>query len=148
MPSDEGGGKTYTAPPVTPPPGPYGSESYYSTESEEAELAAVTDLAQSLSAVGSARIGEHTMLIRVPPGSSADYTIQVASFEVKVKTSQFTIRSVDKLTKKIARSVEDETPRQTAVGFSDDAVSDRVDVEGAMSSAFERRWAEDEARIQ
>lgn len=120
------------------PSGPYGSDSFYSSDEEVAALGKVADVATTLHALGEYRTGQSTMLLRLPSdtvASSDDMPSQVAGFAITYEISRFTADSLAQLQELVTDEAQRDDYRST-FGMHYDVISDVVDVRGAFSQDF------------
>jgi hypothetical protein len=87
-------------------PGKYGSNTYYSSDAEEADLHAVADLAESVDAIGSERTGIDSMLIRVPRAATVPDNTVVGAIRVHFEQSRFTANSLAALEHEVSAAAE------------------------------------------
>ena len=118
------------------PPGDYGSNTYYSTDQEEAELQAVAENAKSLHAIGQGRAAKDIMVTQL--SKTADVIpppAKIGSFTVIYKRSQFTpatIKATDAAIMAAARA----RGHGTSFGFYYDGLLDSFLVMGNIQGRF------------
>ncbi|SDT07750.1 hypothetical protein [Microlunatus soli] len=116
------------------PPGEYGSDTYYSSDAEEAALHAIADVAESVDAVGSARTGVDSMLVRVPAGARVPSDMIVGAFTVHFEASRFTVESLYSLRSAVGAAGDRAaaTGEKSNFGFGYDAQQDLLVASGTV----------------
>jgi hypothetical protein len=120
--------------PPAPDPGKYGSDTYYSSDEEEADLNKVAALADSVGALGSARTGVDSMLVRVPLGTTVPKDTTVGTFTVHFEPSRFTAEGLAALNREVGAASEAAAAagETIALGFGYDADEDLIVIHGTV----------------